>query len=291
MRSKFFSVWIVVILFTGLSGIMSVPSADAAPSAFKLLLPADKAEVQTKEILDWEDSTDSDLAAGLTYTLYLSENVSFSDPIIKIENLSSSIYALQETDGIKDVTTYYWKVEAINDYGDITASSVWHFNTKNTNAAAAMVGGYIFNSQNQPIANATVTIIKWGQTFTFKSDTSGYFLGKLETSTNPGEENVTLEITADGYDMKTVSMQVVFDEVTSQVFTLAGGALIGDIDNDGKLTLKDAVLVLRVLKGESSESIKGSVTGGIIKESLMGQDKVVGLAELVYILQELLKTS
>jgi len=287
MRSKNFSrVWLVVILLTGLSEMATAPSADAAPAAFKLLSPADNAEVQTKEILDWEDSSDPD---GLTYTLYLSENVSFSDPVKTIENLSSSVYALQESDGIKDVTTYYWKVEAINDYGDITASSVWHFNTKNTNAAAAMVGGYIFNSQNQPIANATVTIIKWGQTFTFKSDTSGYFLGKLETSTNPGEENVTLEITADGYETQTASMSVVFDEVTSQVFTLAGGG--GDIDNDGKITLKDAVLVLRVLKGESSESIKGSVTGGIIKESLMGQDKVVGLAELVYILQELLKTS
>ncbi len=83
--------------------------------------------------------------------------------------------------------------------------------------------------------------------------------------------------------MKTASMQVVFDELTSQVFTLDGGSvLIGDIDNNDHVDLKDAVLVLRVLTGEKPE--------GIVKESAMSPDKVIGLAELVYILKELLKT-
>ncbi len=177
MRPEFFSVWILVILFTGLPGMMSVPSADAEPSAFNLLSPADKANVSTKAILDWEDSTETDPAV-LTYTLYLSENVSFSDPVKTIENLSSSIYMLQETDGIKDSTTYYWKVEAINDYGGIAGTSVWQFSTdNNSNPVVAMVGGYILNSQSKPIGNATVTvsISKWGKTSRLKPISSVIF--------------------------------------------------------------------------------------------------------------------
>jgi hypothetical protein len=282
MRSKIFSVWILVIMLTGLPGMMSVPAVCAAPSAFNLLSPADKAKVSTKAILDWEDSSDSE---GLTYTVYISESNSFGDPII--ENLSSSFYALQETDGIKDVTTYYWKVEAINGFGAVTGTSVWQFTTdNNSNAPPARVGGVIYNSQNKPIPNATVTISKWGKTFTFKSDQSGAFIGELkpENPINPGtEEEVTLEISADGYDTITASMKVVFDALTSQIFTLDGGSiLIGDIDNDGYVKLKDAILVLRVLTGEQPE--------GIVKETAMSPDKVIGLEELIYILKYLLKT-
>lgn len=282
MRFNIFSVWIVVILFTGLSGMMSVPAVCAAPSAFKLLSPADKAKVSTKAILDWEDSSDSE---GLTYRVYISESNSFGDPII--ENLSGSFYALQETDGIKDIVTYYWKVEAINEFGGITSTSAWQFTTdNNSNAPPARISGVIYDSQNKPIRNATVTISKWGKTFTFTSDQSGGFIGELKPDNpiNPGtEEEVTLEISADGYDTLTASMKVVFDDLTSQVFTLEGnGVLIGDIDNDGKITLKDAVPVLRVLTGEKPE--------GIAKESAMKPDQVIGLEELVYILKELLKT-
>ncbi len=255
----------------------------AAPSAFSLLLPENGATISTSVLLDWEDSTDP---GGVTYMIYLSkDDNSFAAPIM-IES-SDSTRLLKEADGIQDSATYYWKVQAINPYGEVYDTQVFQFSTDSGNPVPAWIGGYIKDANNKPIANATVNVSVWNQTFPFTTDSKGYFLGELKPKDqiNPGlQEDVTIDINADGYQTITASMKVTLNEVTkADDFTLLTAPVRGDVNGDREVNLKDAVLVLQILTGENPS--------GIQKEAALNQDQKIGLPELVYILRKSLNSN
>jgi len=219
--SVFFRTGLILILFAGLWGEIS---AHAAPSAFSLISPANGAEVSGSVLLDWEDSTDPD-AEGLTYTIYLSEgNDSFVEPI-RIEGIRDSTRLLKEADGIEDLRTYYWKVKAISDFGEEYETAAWQFKTdNNANPVPAWIGGYVKAPDNKPIPNATIKVVVWNQEFQFTTDSKGYFLGQLTPGgqINPGlEEDIKIEINAEGYKPVSNDMKVtVGDVTTAEPFTL-----------------------------------------------------------------------
>jgi len=114
-------------LFTALLNIMLF-SGDAA-SAFSLLSPPDGEKTLCSVILDWEDVSGPDTL--LTYTLFISKNdADFKYPI-RIEDLNYSIRLITSDDGIEDSSLYYWKVWAVNEYGEIQKSDVRQFYTDN----------------------------------------------------------------------------------------------------------------------------------------------------------------
>ncbi len=113
-------------LFIGLLGIMLFSSGTSA-QAFSLLSPADDETTSCSLILDWEDVLSPEVS--LTYTLFLSKNdPEFNAPIC-IENLDYSICLITPDKGIEDNSLYYWKVWAINDYGEVQESDVRRFHT------------------------------------------------------------------------------------------------------------------------------------------------------------------
>jgi hypothetical protein len=115
-------------LFTALLNIMLFSYGDAA-LAFSLLSPADGEKTLCSVILDWEDVSDPNLR--LTYTLFLSkDDADFNYPI-RIEYLDYSIRLITSDDGIEDASHYYWKVWAVNEYGEIQKSDVRQFYTDN----------------------------------------------------------------------------------------------------------------------------------------------------------------
>ena len=117
-----------LFLFISLLNIMLF-SAGTAAQAFSLISPADDETTLCAVILDWEDVPSPD--TDLTYTLFLSKNdPEFKNPIY-IENLDYSIRLITFDDGIEDGSLYYWKVWAINDYGEIQESDVRRFHTDN----------------------------------------------------------------------------------------------------------------------------------------------------------------
>jgi hypothetical protein len=156
---------------------------NSPPYAFDLVSPADGAEVLTTFILDWEDTTDPE-GDSFTYTVLVSEDDnSFSDPIKK-EGLKYSTCLMGPGDGIKDLTDYFWKVQAIDEYGAIQETGVSQFATNNTNPTAAWIEGHVYNSMTgAPIANAIISV----SSLEFNTELNGYYIG----TTNPGTYTIT----------------------------------------------------------------------------------------------------
>jgi hypothetical protein len=162
---------------------------NSPPYEFNLVSPENGAVVLTTFILDWEDTTDPE-EDSMSYTVLLSEDDAlFTDPI-RIEGLKYSTCLIDPEDGIKDLTDYYWKVRAIDEYGAYTDSGVSQFSTDNTNPTAAWIDGCVYDSTTgEPILNATVSVA--GQEL--GTELNGYYLGQ----TNPGTWTITAF--ADGY--------------------------------------------------------------------------------------------
>lgn len=87
------------------------------PGGFTLLSPAPGAvQVPTNSSFDWDDA-----AGAVYYRFVLDNNGDFSSPLIDISNLTQST-ANVSPGTLQGSTTYYWKVEATNDFG-VTQSS------------------------------------------------------------------------------------------------------------------------------------------------------------------------
>lgn len=270
-----------------LSCFLFLSSAYADPSAFSLISPEDGASVLTEVLLDWEDSTDPD--GGLTYTILLSKgNDSFNDPI-RFEGIRNSCRVLGESASIEDQSTYYWKVRAINKYGNTFDTEPWVFETdNNANPVVAWIGGHVYSSFQQiPIPNIEIIVPQlWSKDFTFRTDMDGNFCGELdpEKPMNPGtEEEITIKINAVGCLSKTVSKTIILGEFTDIESISLEFDGIGDMDGNGYHDLKDAVSVLQILAG-----MKPSV---INNQGFPNEDSKIGLSELIYILQRILDPS
>lgn len=101
-----------------------------APADFQLLSPANGAETQTVLILDWESTTDPD-QDPIGYTVTVAKDIDFSEIVYQQEELSVSMTSLDNTVGLKDLTEYYWKVEAVDNFGARTTSDVFTFKASN----------------------------------------------------------------------------------------------------------------------------------------------------------------
>ncbi|MCP4700903.1 MAG: hypothetical protein GY862_29220 [Gammaproteobacteria bacterium] len=99
-----------------------------APDAFKLLSPARGAMPQTVLITDWEQSVDPD---GVTYTLSMAGDPDFTNIVYQAEELTESMAVIAPDAGLEDLTTYHWKVTAVDSYGARTPSPVYFFTTNN----------------------------------------------------------------------------------------------------------------------------------------------------------------
>ncbi len=285
MRVIFFSFrsWLIITLSFGVSLFTSVPEGYAAmPMAFSLTSPEDGDTVSTKTGLDWEDSV---VPEGLTYTIQLSkDNNSFSGTgLTEIKSVGSSARFLKE---LEDNRTYYWKVIAVSNITKERreSSQVRSFKTDSSQSSAAWVGGYIYNPQQKPVASATLTLQGSGIIpVTVTTDLTGYFLAQLRPAdpSNPDEQQtVAMEVVADGYLSENTTLNVTLDEMTDNpniILTI----LPGDMNGDLEVTLKDAVLLLQLLTGEPISEIN--------RESSLNSEKKPGLADLIYILTELLK--
>ena len=104
---------------------------------------------QTTLVLDWDSTADPD-GEALTYTLLLATDSEFNDIVYRAELLDVSMHGIGadavvtdgRTDGsrgLRDQTVYFWKVQAIDWFGEIRESPVWVFRTNNPNAPPSLV--------------------------------------------------------------------------------------------------------------------------------------------------------
>jgi hypothetical protein len=130
-----------ILSFDGTSVVYKSQEGNQAPAAFNLFSPPDGATTQTTFEFKWEETTDpeNDL---VTYTLIIAQDPEFKNVVLQSEDIFASKTAIYDhtvlkdgTQGIADLSTYYWKVEAVDNFGNQTPSRhVYSFNTENTNA-------------------------------------------------------------------------------------------------------------------------------------------------------------
>jgi hypothetical protein len=134
-----------------------------SPTEFKLVSPADN-NVQEKTVLifDWEDSEDLD--NGVSYTLNIAKDKTFEKDVYQQEELSVSMTYVENAENkpcgkkknacLEDKTRYYWRVEAINNVGDVTVSDIWTFSTEDTNAPPGIASIQVYNALDYtPVKN------------------------------------------------------------------------------------------------------------------------------------------
>ena len=170
-------------------------TGNAAPNPFALVSPVDEASALTTVLLDWEDTNDPN-GDQFTYTVLLSKNdSSFTNPL-QIERLTDSSYMTGTVDELSDDSRYFWKVQAIDEYGAIRESDVRYFDTDNTNDPRCQVQIYVRDSDTQlPIPAANVTV--GGSNLNPIADPlySGLYIGLV----TPSPPDYTLNVSANGY--------------------------------------------------------------------------------------------
>jgi len=114
-----------------------------APDAFNLTSPSDGSVRTTMPLLRWEETADPD-GDPVTYTVMISQDSSFATVDYMKEEIGHNAVAIDSEAGLQDLTTYYWKVAAVDSYGKKTESNqVWSFDTDDTNALPGYIWGYI----------------------------------------------------------------------------------------------------------------------------------------------------
>jgi len=170
------------------------------PNAFGLTTPANEATQKTIMILDWEDTTDPD-GDQFTYTVLISKNSDFSTIAYKKEEIKNSLTYIGADAKLSDLTTYYWKVLAIDSYGAKRESStIRSFKTDNTNGLPGIISGYIADAETgMSLTKATITSDTAGEGNFFPD---GYYFISVPTG------STTLKITSDGYKSKSLELDI-----------------------------------------------------------------------------------
>ena len=108
------------------------------PSGFSLLSPASGSRQSTALGFVWEPANDPQMDA-VSYTLIISTDAHFNHVAFRQEEIAVSLFIIDDPMLLNDLSTYYWKVQAVDEYGSIAESGFGWFTTDNTNGIAASV--------------------------------------------------------------------------------------------------------------------------------------------------------
>ncbi len=214
-------------------------------------------------------------------TLYLSEDETFppGDNLLQFpkEGLTTSAFTLTSDHGIQTETIYYWKVEAVDEFGNIREStSIRQFETdNNANPGDLTVSGTVFDADTSaPIEGAEIL---WGETLLPLTDEQGHYEDVVSYT---GDSYIVL-VTAPGYIPEEVAVTGVSQgEAVEKEISLRADHR-GDVDGADGVTLADAILTLMILTGadlggtsiQPDADVSGDGTGPI------------GLPEVIFILR------
>jgi hypothetical protein len=236
-------------------------------------------------ILDWQDTTDPE-QDPLTYTVFLAkddpgllDNPYTDDaPVIRKEMLGHSACLLTAADGLEDLSTYYWKVQAVDAFGSLTDStSIRMFRTNNANPVYAPFDGYIASQASyEPIPESFVAV----SGITIDTGLDGYFLASLDLP--DGAYDVAAS--APGYISGTQQVYLAQNgDVQRLIFLLTPGAKLADINGDDQTDLADVILALKVMSGIPTDGGVRSDYGGSGAD--VNGDGQAGHEEVIYAIQ------
>ena len=203
-------------------------AGNQAPTPFHLRAPANSSEQKTMVIFDWGEALDPD-ADPVSYTLTIASNPDFTAAhiVYRQEEIESSPTFVDGAAGLKDLTTYYWKIEAIDQYGAKTPSSeIWSFYTDNTNSAGGgIITGLVYsNLDSSAISGALVNIVGIGS---YTTGSSGRYIIQTKDKTS----GLTVSVLANGKKSEVSNVAAELGKTTKVNFaastTIPGMPIIG----------------------------------------------------------------
>ena len=187
-------------------------AGNQAPTAFDLTAPNGSTE-KTFLSVSWQESSDPD---GLTYTLEVSKDQTFATVDYLQEGISD-VLAVIPDGNLQDLSTYYWRVTAVDQFGEKTKSNqTYSFNTYNTNGLPGIIKGYLRDSvSGAAIAGGTITVGNSKVT----TLSNGVFLMIAQ----PGSYTITAAAT--GYQQVNTSLIVIAGKIASSDFALQASVI------------------------------------------------------------------
>ena len=259
-----------------------------SPLPFSLISPRNDIQISTKGVLfdcnsdsdtscytifSWEESNDPD-DDQITYTLLLSKaDDTFSNPDAHkmLQNNTMSIDLPDTWDG----AVIYWKVQAIDQYGAIQESLVFHLKTMSVkNPDTAIIKGYVYDSvTNDPIFRAKVNL----DNSMIRTSSRGYYHGNVEP-----KYYETIEVVAEDYKTQYLySVYIGNGETIEQNIILEpeSSDIQGDLNNDYALDLFDLIAGIQILANIENDTIN------IFAD--VDSDEVIGVSDILYIMNKL----
>jgi hypothetical protein len=78
--------------------------------------------------------------APVTYTVEISKSADFNTIEYRVEGLRENHYFVGKEAELDDLTRYYWRVIAVDQYGSKSIeNTVWYFDTDNTNGIPGFI--------------------------------------------------------------------------------------------------------------------------------------------------------
>ncbi|MCP5146253.1 MAG: hypothetical protein H6978_15700, partial [Gammaproteobacteria bacterium] len=186
------------------SVVYKTTGANQSPAAFNLSQPANGATVHTVSGFSWQASGDPD-GDAVTYTLRVCTDPALSIDCVVQEEIDATITVV--TEGLSDLTTYYWQVQAVDVFGAVTASSnVFSFDTDDGNSVLGVIKGFVQSSRDLALLTShLVTRTNNGIPLEFvnaETDEGGQYI--LVTLAGQAQ----LQVTALGFESSSASVVV-----------------------------------------------------------------------------------
>jgi hypothetical protein len=229
-----------------------------SPSVFDLVEPLDDSEHKTTLMFKWDSSSDSN--GPVTYNFIVATDESFNDIVYQQEELEIAMTYVDDAVGLEDQTTYYWKVEAVDPFGErTTSSSVFSLTTNNTNAPPSIGSIFVSSALDfTSVNNATIT---------FPNDTNinpdiYTDQGQYNMLLPPGRRSVRIEV--DGYEPREIDLDT------------TGGTtgLNVELIPDGGLPTQPGLLQFAATTASVNEN-EGTIT--ILVERVEGSDGAISV--------------
>ena len=207
--------------------------ANQAPGAFELLSPAAGATVKTVRLFDWEDALDPD-GHALGYSLLIADDAGFTTfngapGAYRQDELAASIAVVDGAAGLRDLSSYVWKVQAIDVFGALRESSETRaFDTNNSNAPFGVLKGIVHGDRDfARLAGSTVA----GTVGVFEDTVIAEINGEYVIILPPGVASVRAR--SAGFADRLVSGIEVPVSTADAPFVALNLGLLVDDDSDG----------------------------------------------------------
>ncbi|MEO5331243.1 MAG: Ig-like domain-containing protein [Magnetococcus sp. YQC-5] len=244
---------------------------NTAPASFALLSPAKDAKTKSVVLFNWHPSTDTE---GVTYNLIIAKDSGFAEVIYRQEEIQSPAAFVDETAQLADLTTYYWKVQAVDAFGAVTNSQeAWSFKTDNTNGIPGILYGMVRKGDSTPVVNAVVkvndTMVQTGADGRYMLLTEPGTVAVSGGQTSVQSSDVTFLEIKGGKAMRINITLNAFSSPTTKVL---------DVDKSGAVDATDGVLILRRLNGASTLDTGVVLPTGQTNATLLTTIDTLGLA-------------